>query len=193
MVIRSSILVAAVVLALGLLSAGAGLAAELTRVKASQIRIVGNECIHPSSPAMGLAITAAAALLLLRIVVRVATGPGYACCRTHPNIPKLIRYCIILAWLLSFVAVGQFIAGAKLCSRRDLHVNEEGYYECYFLKPGMLSTAAFEALVSLCLTLFYYLVIVSTKNIPKKQSASEVEAPSVANDPQIPPVPPSMQ
>ncbi|KAL4565587.1 hypothetical protein LXL04_029689 [Taraxacum kok-saghyz] len=188
--------VAAVVLLLGLLSVGAGLAAELTRVKVSEVRIIGDECVHPSSPAMALAITAAAALLLLRIVVRVATGRGYACCRTHPNIPKLIRYSIILAWLMSFVAVAQFIAGAKLCSRKDLHLTESGYYECYVLKPGMLSTAAIEALVSLCLTLFYYLVIASTQNVPSKQSASEVEAPTVANgSSHIPPVavPPPMQ
>ncbi|KAI3681991.1 hypothetical protein L2E82_50301 [Cichorium intybus] len=192
MVIRRSIIVAAVVLVLGLLSVAAGLAAELTRVKASQTRIVSGECVHPSSPAMGLAITAAVATLLLRIVVRVATGRGYACCRTDPNIPKLIRYCIFIAWLMSFVAVGQFIAGAKLCSRKDLQLTAEGY-ECYVLKPGMLSTAAIEALISLVLTLFYYLVIASTQNLPVKQSASEIEAPSVANDSQIPPVPPQMQ
>ncbi|KAI3681993.1 hypothetical protein L2E82_50303 [Cichorium intybus] len=133
MVIRRSIIVAAVVLVLGLLSVAAGLAAELTRVK--------ND---------------------------------------------------ISRRLMSFVAVGQFIAGAKLCSRKDLQLTAEGY-ECYVLKPGMLSTAAIEALISLVLTLFYYLVIASTQNLPVKQSASEIEAPSVANDSQIPPVPPQMQ
>ncbi|GJR35554.1 zinc finger, CCHC-type containing protein [Tanacetum coccineum] len=150
MVIRKSIVIVAVVLVLGLLSVGAGIAAEFTRVKASHIHIVDNKCEHPSSPAMGLAITAAAALVLLRIVVRVATGRGYGCCRTLPHVPKLIRYCIILAWLMSFVAVGQFITGAKLCNRKGLKVSSTGEYSCYaVLKPGLFSSAAFEALTSL--------------------------------------------
>ncbi|GKE49626.1 hypothetical protein Tco_1480884 [Tanacetum coccineum] len=180
MVIRKSIVIVAVVLVLGLLSVGAGIAAEFTRVKASHIHIVDNKCEHPSSPAMGLAITAAAALVLLRIVVRVATGRGYGCCRTLPHVPKLIRYCIILAWLMSFVAVGQFITGAKLCNRKGLKVSSTGEYSCYaVLKPGLFSSAAFEALTSLCLTLFYYLVIASSQNEPTKPPGSELEAPSL--------------
>ncbi|GJV21050.1 ribonuclease H-like domain-containing protein [Tanacetum coccineum] len=174
MVIRKSIVIVAVVLVLGLLSVGAGIAAEFTRVQASHIHIVDNKCEHPSSPAMGLAITAAAALVLLRIVVRVATGRGYGCCRTLPHVPKLIRYCIILAWLMSFVAVGQFITGAKLCNRKGLKVSSTGEYSCYaVLKPGLFSSAAFEALTSLCLTLFYYLVIASSQNEPTKPPGSE--------------------
>ncbi|KAI3689594.1 hypothetical protein L2E82_47556 [Cichorium intybus] len=121
---------------------------------------------------MGFAITAAASVLLLRIVVRVAVGCGYACCRTLPNVPKLIRYCIFIAWFMSFAAVGQFIAGAKLCSH-----NVEEDDSCSESKPGIFSTAAFEALVSLGLTLFYYLVIASTQNEPIKPPTSEVEAP----------------
>lgn len=77
---------------------------------------------------------------------------------------------------MSFAAVGQFIAGAKLCDRKDLQVTYTGEYKCYVvLKPGLFSTAAFEALVSLCLTLFYYLVIASTQNVPA--AAPEVEVP----------------
>ncbi|KAI3691729.1 hypothetical protein L6452_31531 [Arctium lappa] len=187
MVIRRSIIVAGVVLILGLISVGAGIAAELTRVKASQIRIENGECVHPNSPAMGLAITAAVALLLMRIIVKLATGRGYSCCRFHPNIPKLIRYCIIIAWIMSIVAVSQFIAGAKLSNKKDLKITLTGE-ECYYLKPGMLSTAAFEALVNLVLTLFYYLVIASTQNVPVKPPGSELEAPSTIEDSKKPPL-----
>ncbi|PWA40834.1 hypothetical protein CTI12_AA558170 [Artemisia annua] len=165
------------VLILGLLSVGAGIAAEFTRAKASETYIDDYQC--GNSLTMGLAITGAVALALLRIVVRVATGRGYGCCRTLPHVPKLIRYCIILAWLMSFLAVGQFISGAKLCNP----------------KPGLFSTAAFEALTSLCLTLFYYLVIASSQNEPTKPPGSELEAPSISvvNDNSTQPLPPQMQ
>ncbi|KAF5816168.1 putative modifying wall lignin-1/2 [Helianthus annuus] len=181
MVIRRSMIVAGVVLLLGLICAAAGFAAELTRVKSSQMKIVDGKCVHPSNPVMGLAITAAVAMILLRVVVRVATGSGYACCRTRPDVPKLIRYCIFIAWLLSFAAVGQFIAGAHLCNRKDLQLTLAGE-SCYALKPGLFSTAAIWALVSMGLTLFYYLVIASAENVPNKPPASEVEAPSVTKD-----------
>ncbi|XP_076953226.1 uncharacterized protein LOC143627239 [Bidens hawaiensis] len=185
-------IIAGVVLVLGLISVGAGFAAEATRVKGSQMRIVDGKCVHPSNPVMGLAITAATALILLRVVVRVATGRGYACCRTRPNLPKLIKLCIFLAWLMSFAAVGGFIVGAKNTTKTNL-VFTNGEYGCYVIKPGYFSGAALVALVNLGLSLFYYLVIASSQNVPNKPSDSEVEAPPVSKDHLIPPLPPQMQ
>ncbi|MFS7924001.1 hypothetical protein Hanom_Chr03g00267441 [Helianthus anomalus] len=76
-------------------------------LQSSQMKIVDGKCVHPSNPVMGLAITAAVAMILLRVVVRVATGSGYACCRTRPDVPKLIRYCIFIAWYVLTVANGR--------------------------------------------------------------------------------------
>lgn len=93
---------------------------------------------------------------------------------------------------MSFVAIGQFVAGAKLCNRKDPQVRYLVEYTCYVIKPGYFSTAAIEALISMGLTLFYYLVIASTQNVPSKPQSAEVEAPSVTNDNLIPPLPPQM-
>ncbi|KAI3680218.1 hypothetical protein L2E82_50542 [Cichorium intybus] len=57
------------------------------------------------------------------------------------NVVNLLAGAWVLmdCWrLMSFVAVEQFFAGAKLCSRKDLQLTTEGY-ECCVLKPGMLS------------------------------------------------------
>nr|GMC66823.1 Fc receptor-like protein [Ipomoea batatas]GMC68251.1 Fc receptor-like protein [Ipomoea batatas]GMC68383.1 Fc receptor-like protein [Ipomoea batatas]GMC68385.1 Fc receptor-like protein [Ipomoea batatas] len=60
---------------LGLLSAATGFAAEAKRIKDSQVQYTStSECVYPRSPALGLGLTAAVALLVAQIIINAETG-----------------------------------------------------------------------------------------------------------------------
>ncbi|KAL8226900.1 hypothetical protein R6Q57_016732 [Mikania cordata] len=49
----------AIAMVLGIISAATGFAGEATRVKASEVKIVYDTCVYPSSPALALGIVSA--------------------------------------------------------------------------------------------------------------------------------------
>ncbi|KAL0400482.1 UNVERIFIED_CONTAM: hypothetical protein Slati_4078100 [Sesamum latifolium] len=98
---RKVVIVCCVVAFLGLLSAVSGFAAEAKRIKGDQVQFPSpTECIYPRSPALGLGLTAAVALMIAQIIINVATG--CVCCRKGPHQSNsnwtLALVCFIVSW-----------------------------------------------------------------------------------------------
>ncbi|KAI3681994.1 hypothetical protein L2E82_50304 [Cichorium intybus] len=188
-----TITVCVIVGILGLAAAIAGFAAEATKVKKSQGRVVddGYEryCEYPSSPAMGFAIGATVALVLARAIITSASGGCCSCCQTIPNLPAFARVCVVISWITTSVAVILFIAGAKLSTQKSLEMEVNGVYYCYTIRPGVFVGAGVMGLVGVLLAIAYYLFYVSAKNGTAKASGveRELEAPPVT-DVKKPPV-----
>ncbi|RXI08162.1 hypothetical protein DVH24_022306 [Malus domestica] len=103
---RKVLLVCSAVGLLGLLSAATGFAAEGTRIKGSQVQFVSNtQCEYPRSPALGLGVTAAVALMLAHIIVNVSTG--CICCKRSPHPTNsnwtVALFCFVFSCFLPFL------------------------------------------------------------------------------------------
>ncbi|MBA0854041.1 hypothetical protein Goshw_025273 [Gossypium schwendimanii] len=96
---KKGIILCSVVVLLGIISTGAGFAAEVTRVKASQVKVdVLGKCSYPKSPALGLSLISAGTLLIGKIIINTAAG-CFCCRRTDPshssNHKKALTFYII--------------------------------------------------------------------------------------------------
>ncbi|XAR52100.1 hypothetical protein NMG60_11020001 [Bertholletia excelsa] len=163
---RKIILICSVVGFLGLLSAATGFAAEATRIKGSQIEFTSaSRCVYPSSPALGLGLTAAMALMVAQVIINVSTG--CICCRSTPQSNsnwKLALVCFVVSWFTFVIAFLLLLTGAAL---NDKHGEESmyfGYSYCYVLKPGVFAGAAVLSFSSVCLGIVYYLTLNSLKD-----------------------------
>ncbi|XVF56502.1 hypothetical protein PTKIN_Ptkin06aG0126500 [Pterospermum kingtungense] len=191
---RKGIVLCSVVAFLGVLAAATGFAAEATRIKASEVKFVSpTQCSYPRSPALGLGLTAAAALLIAKIIINFATG--CICCKRtdqtwNSNWTKaLVSY--VVSWFTFVIAFLLLLTGSAL---NDQHGEESMYfgnYYCYVVKPGVFAGGAILAFASVILGILYYL----TLNTAKNTTGSWGDAPvSVSNQggiamgqPQFPP------
>ncbi|GJS36024.1 protein modifying wall lignin-1 [Tanacetum coccineum] len=175
---RKTITVCIILAVLGIAAAIAGFAAESTKVKRSQLTVVYvgyiPNCEHPNSPAMGLAIVAAVAIVLARAVITSATGGCCSCCRSI-SLPILARICIVISWITSLVAIFLFIQGARLSSLKGVEIGIDGEYHCYTVRPGIFLGAGIMGLVSVLLAIVYYLNYVSAKQGATKTSEVDLE------------------
>ncbi|XP_058206367.1 uncharacterized protein LOC131319930 isoform X1 [Rhododendron vialii] len=162
---KAKVIICSVVGFLGLLSAALGFAAEAKRIKASQIHITPySTCIYPSSPALGLALSAAVALMIAQIIVSTATG--CFCCRrgsyqSNSN-SRLGVICFVISWITFINAFRLFLSGAVLNGH---HVNE--YFDntsyCFTVRPGVFAGAAVLSLATVVLGIVCYLALDSAK------------------------------
>ncbi|XP_031093794.1 protein MODIFYING WALL LIGNIN-1 [Ipomoea triloba] len=176
---RNVLLICSVVGFLGILSAVTGFAAEATRIKGSQVEFTSpSECVYPRSPALGLGLTAAVALMVAQIVVNVATG--CICCRKGPHQSNsnwtLALVCFVVSWFTFVIAFLLLLTGAALNEQHGEENMYFGNYYCYVVKPGVFAGAAVLSLASVSLGMVYYLTLISAKN---------------TNDPWCPPAPSS--
>nr|GMC96492.1 Fc receptor-like protein [Ipomoea batatas] len=176
---RNVLLICSVVGFLGILSAVTGFAAEATRIKGSQVEFTSpSECVYPRSPALGLGLTAAVALMVAQIVVNVATG--CICCRKGPHQSNsnwtLALVCFVVSWFTFVIAFLLLLTGAALNEQHGEENMYFGNYYCYVVKPGVFAGAALLSLASVSLGIVYYLTLISAKN---------------TNDPWCPPAPSS--
>ncbi|KAL3521746.1 hypothetical protein ACH5RR_019895 [Cinchona calisaya] len=177
---------------LGLLSAATGFAAEATRIKGDQVKFSSPDvCIYPRSPAMGLGLTAAMALMIAQIIINVTTG--CICCKRGPHQGntnwKLALLCFIVSWFTFVIAFLLLLTGAAL---NDQHGEENmyfKYYYCYVVKPGVFAGAAVLSVASVTLGLIYYVTLTSTKNVndPWGGSSPPVQGGIAMGQPQFPP------
>lgn len=70
-------------------------------MQANQVKILSTyECTYPESPALGLGLTSAIALMIAQIVINVATG--CVCCRKGPHQSNadwsLALTCFFVSW-----------------------------------------------------------------------------------------------
>lgn len=164
---RKSIVLCSVVAFLGVLAAATGFAAEATRIKASEVKFVSTtECSYPRSPALGLGLTAAAALLTAQIIINFATG--CICCKRtrqtwNSNWTKALVFYVV-SWSTFVIAFLLLLTGSAL---NDQHGEESVYfgnYYCYVVKPGVFAGGAVLAIASIVLGIFYYLTLNMAKN-----------------------------
>ncbi|MBA0680972.1 hypothetical protein Goari_012640 [Gossypium aridum] len=177
-----------VVALLGIISAGAGFAAEVTRVKASQVTLELGECVYPRSPAPVLSLISAATLLMGQIIINFSTG--CFCCKRNnaqsqsSNWTKALCFYIV-SWITFMTAVGLLLTGAALNDRRGEQVYKDGGIYCYVIKPGVFAVGAVLSALSSIFGVFYYQTLNS-----KAKDASNAPIPSqggiVMAQPQFP-------
>ncbi|KAL2556433.1 hypothetical protein Fot_01256 [Forsythia ovata] len=164
---RKVIIVCSVVGFLGLLSAATGFAAEAKRIKGSQVQFPSpTECVYPRSPALGLGLTAAVALMIAQIVINIATG--CICCRKGPHQSNsnwtLALICFVVSWFTFVIAFLLLLTGAALNGQHGEENLYFGNYYCYVMKPGVFAGASVLSLASIFLGIVYYLTLTSAKN-----------------------------
>ncbi|EOY09992.1 PREDICTED: uncharacterized protein LOC18599450 [Theobroma cacao] len=164
---RKAIVLCNVVGFLGILSAVTGFAAEATRIQASQVKFISpTQCQYPRSPALGLGLTAAVALLIAQIIINSATG--CICCKRtrqtwNSNWTKALVFYVV-SWFTFVIAFLLLLTGSAL---NDQHGEESVYfgnYYCYVVKPGVFAGGAVLALASVTLGIFYYLTVNMAKD-----------------------------
>ncbi|KAE9464612.1 hypothetical protein C3L33_03450, partial [Rhododendron williamsianum] len=139
---------------------------------ASQIKISSSTCIYPSGPALGLALSAAVALMIAQIIVREVLIIFFIECR------------------ITFInAFRLFLSGAVLNRH---HVNE--YFDstsyCFAVRPGVFAGAAVLSLATVVLGIVCYLALDSAKinNNPWGGTAAAPNQSGIAMGyPQFPP------
>ncbi|XP_039067584.1 uncharacterized protein LOC120213541 [Hibiscus syriacus] len=156
---------------LGLISSGFGFAAEITRVKPSQVKLdIFRQCEYPQSHALVFSLVSAATLLIAQIIINAATQ--CFCCKrrtAESHMSKSLCFYII-SWITFMIAIGLLLTGAKLNERHDDVVVRNGAYYCYVVKPGVFVVGAIMAALSSIFGVFYYQTINSkgegTNNVP---------------------------
>ncbi|KAK6155431.1 hypothetical protein DH2020_009679 [Rehmannia glutinosa] len=175
-----------------LLSAVTGFAAEAKRIKGDQVQILSTtECIYPRSPALGLGLTAAVALMIAHIIINVSAG--CVCCRRGPRQSNsdwtLALVCLVVSWFTFVIAFLLLLTGAALNDQPgDRNMIVANYY-CYVVKPGVFAGAAVLSLATVVLGIVYYLVSTSekNKNNPWVSSLPPSQGGIAMGQPQIPP------
>nr|XP_043613923.1 uncharacterized protein LOC122585877 [Erigeron canadensis] len=148
----------AVAAILGIIAAATGFAAEATKVKASEVYIVFDVCVYPSSPALALGIVSAVFTIITRIYISVSFG-GSGCCRSDPNSTPISKLLFVLSWVASVVGVALLFTAAGLNNRQGGQVNTYGYIFCYVVKPGIFAAGAILALLSAVFGIAAYITL----------------------------------
>ncbi|PSS32268.1 Serine/threonine-protein kinase nek3 [Actinidia chinensis var. chinensis] len=167
---RKVIVICTIVGFLGLLSAALGFAAEAKRIKGSQVQLTSpSTCTYPISPAFGLGLTAAVALMVAQIIINVTTG--CICCRRGPHQSNsnwtLALVCFVVSWFTFVIAFLLLLTGAALNAQHGevtMYFGNYYNYDCYVVKPGVFAGAAILSLASVILGLVYYLALNPVKN-----------------------------
>ncbi|GFY83373.1 transmembrane protein, putative [Actinidia rufa] len=200
---RKVIVICSIVGFLGLSSAALGFAAEAKRIKdeaivnlppieGSQVQLTSpSTCTYPISPAFGLGLTAAVALMVAQIIINVTTG--CICCRRGPHQSNsnwtLALVCFVVSWkgdealereqekrkqpaverrwFTFVIAFLLLLTGAALNAQHGevtMYFGNYYNYDCYVVKPGVFAGAAILSLASVILGLVYYLALNPVKN-----------------------------
>ncbi|KAL6503981.1 hypothetical protein OROGR_025904 [Orobanche gracilis] len=133
-----------------------------TKPMGDQVKFTSpDECAYPGSPALGLGLTAAVALMIAQIIINVATG--CICCRKGPHQSNsswtLALICFVVSWFTFVVAFLLFLTGAALNDQRGEENFYLGYYYCYVVKPGVFAGASVLSIASVVLGIVYYLTL----------------------------------
>ncbi|KAL4592840.1 hypothetical protein LXL04_005846 [Taraxacum kok-saghyz] len=137
----------AIAAVLGIISAATAFAAEVTKVKASEVYILYDLCVYPNSPALALGIVSAVFTIITRIYISVSFGGG-GCCRSDPNSTPVSKLLFVLSWVATVVAVILLLTAAGLNNRQGGQIDAFGYITCYVVKPGIFAAGGILALLS---------------------------------------------
>lgn len=130
---------------LGLLSVALFVAAEATRVKASQIQFTSSStCLYPNSPAFGLGLTATVSLMVAQIIISIAAA--CFCCRLGSYQSNSDRTWAVILFVMSWVVFVdisfKLLFGAAPHGHHGNKTMYFGTHPCYFVKSGVFGYAA---------------------------------------------------
>lgn len=144
------------------------------------------ECLYPRSPALGLGLTAAVALMMAQAIINAVAG--CICCKKHLH-PSGTNWTVglisfIFSWVTFIIAFLLLLTGAALNDQRGEQSMYFGNF-CYVVKPGVFSGGAVMSLASVALGIVYYVALSSSKTL---QSWDPQQNQGIAmGHPQIPP------
>ncbi|XP_042504974.1 protein MODIFYING WALL LIGNIN-2 isoform X2 [Macadamia integrifolia] len=134
--------------------------------KGSQVHYTPPDtCTYPRSPALGLGLGAAVALMIAQVIINVAAG--CICCKRNSQYSNsnwtLSLVYFVVSWFTFVIAFLLLLTGAAL---NDQHGEESMYFGnyCYVVKPGVFAGGAVLSLSSITLGILYYLTLSSAEN-----------------------------
>ncbi|KAH7855251.1 hypothetical protein Vadar_022903 [Vaccinium darrowii] len=169
---------------LGVLSIALFVAAEVTRVKASQIQFTSSStCLYPNSPAFGLGLTAAVSLMVAQIIITIAAGcfyctPGYYQSDCHRTLEVIF---FVLSWVGFVGAFLELLYGAAPHGHHGNGTKYFGTHPCYFVRSRVFGDAALLSFMSVAYGIAY---------LELKLSKISNEAGIAKIHPQVPTPPP---
>ncbi|RLN30869.1 hypothetical protein C2845_PM05G36980 [Panicum miliaceum] len=181
---KTTIIVCSVVGSLGVLSSILGFSAEGTKLTPNDILVLGDECIYPQNPALGLGICATIFLLAAQITV-TAVGGSCGCCKSRaiPSETKRIIaiVCAVVSWIAAVIAWALLIQGAAW----NANVARVTAPDCFYLKDGIFAGGAVFTLAATALGLASFVML-------RRQAANNPAAAAAVHatgQPQFPPAP----
>jgi hypothetical protein len=160
---RTEIVWISVLIVLGLTSAAFAFAAQATRVKADEVRLIDGLCYYPHSPAVWFALIAALILLAAQIILN-AVG-GCLCCARGPNgllLPhsptrSIATLSLLFAWIAFFNGFVSLLAGASLNSPGRNNTPPNGY-RCYVVGPLVFVAGGLLSIATVVFGVNYYIL-----------------------------------
>ncbi|CAN6332946.1 unnamed protein product [Urochloa humidicola] len=153
-----TVLLAIMVGLFGVTSAVLGFIAESKRLTTGDIRLSGNECVYPTTPAHALGVCAILLLMVAQIIASVAGG-CCGCCRPDGCASKSTRRVVgvitsVLAWIMAVIAGLFYWQGVKWNTAETRpSIFAGGGDECRYLKGGVFVRAAVLSIVSTLLAI----------------------------------------
>ncbi|XXG66711.1 hypothetical protein AAC387_Pa06g0234 [Persea americana] len=152
------------ILLLGLIGVSTSIAAEFKRTKARDLKLDGNLCSLPGSPAFGLGITALICLLAAQILGTCVGGSSFCCSLLHKKkklhnditakIGTFATILLVLSWITFGLAILLLGVATSMNKRQPYG---EGWLkgDCYVVKGGVYIGAAMLGLVAVVFLLSF--------------------------------------
>uniref|UniRef100_A0A0D9WGX0 Uncharacterized protein n=1 Tax=Leersia perrieri TaxID=77586 RepID=A0A0D9WGX0_9ORYZ len=171
---KTAIVVCTVVGTLGLKSAILGFAAERSKITISDIRVVGKDCLYPSSPSLRLGLCASFLLLMAQLIMSFV-GVCCICGKSRTVAPSKTKRVVgivlaVVSWIAAVIGSTLFVEGAAW----NANVARDTAPVCYFLKDGVFACAAVLALAATALGIASYVVL---RGQPADDDEEEAAAP----------------
>ncbi|KAK9076655.1 hypothetical protein SSX86_004989 [Deinandra increscens subsp. villosa] len=165
-----------VVAVLGIISAAVGFAAEVTRVKRHDVRIVEYSCVYPSSPAVALGFISAGFAIITQVVISFTIGACCSCCKNDPNSTPISKLMSVFSRVATVIGVVLLLAASRLNTSAGGEVDTYNYTKCYVVKPGIFATGATLALLSVVFGIAAYVTV------SPPSSKATTDPPAIANN-----------
>ncbi|XP_043695578.1 protein MODIFYING WALL LIGNIN-1-like [Telopea speciosissima] len=160
-----------IIIALGLVSFSACIAAEFKRTRLKDMKLDGELCFLPRSPASGLGLLALICLLVAQIIGNLLIGSQFCLKekKTSDQAKKhrIVIIPVVLSWISSGLSI-ILLGTATTMSQRQPYGKGWLDGECYFVKRGVYSGSGALVLVTESLILGSVFTITKTRHWRKQ-------------------------
>ncbi|XP_078445999.1 protein DESIGUAL 2-like [Wolffia australiana] len=152
--------VTAIVALLGVIATILGIAAELTRVKVSDVVMTDDLiCDYPKTPAAGLGLAAVVLFVIAHVLIHVFGG--CPCCQPRRSVPakswNSVLFVYVFSWFALVSSLYLLISAAARNMQRDHESTGYSFLRfCYVVKPWLSAGGAFMGLASVLIGLVQY-------------------------------------